>query len=113
MQGERVVAVLGFERGEREWGARDTALVQGIAEQLGLAVETQRLLDATQLRAAREQLTLRIAEQVRSALDVEEILQVASLSLGQELGATDVVVRLGTERTLLGPSGPNTPVVRP
>ncbi len=105
MQGDRVVAVLGFEREKREWGTQDTALVQGVAEQLGLAVETQRLLDATQLRAAREQLTLRIAEQVRSALDVEEILQVASLSLGQELGATDVVVRLGTERTLLGQSG--------
>jgi len=112
MQGDRVVAMLGFERGGCEWGAQDTALVQGIAEQLGLAVETQRLLDATQLRAAREQLTLRIAEQVRGALDVEEILQVASLSLGQELGATDVVVRLGTERTLLGQSDPNASVDR-
>ena len=107
-----MIAMLGFERGEREWGAQDTALVQGVAEQLGLAVETQRLLDTTQLRAAREQLTLRIAERVRGALDVEEILQVASLSLGQELGATDVIVRLGTERTLLGQSNPNVSVDR-
>jgi len=102
VQGNRVVATLGFQKGEREWGAQDVALVQTVAEQLGLAAETQRLLEATQSRAAREQLTLRIAEQVRGALDIEEILRVASRSLGRELNASEVIVRLGTENTLLG-----------
>jgi GAF domain-containing protein/HAMP domain-containing protein len=102
VQGQRVVATLGFEKGDREWGDQDVALVQAVAEQLGLAAETQRLLEATQSRAAREQLTLRIAEQVRGALDIEEILRVASRSLGRELNASEVIVRLGTESTLLG-----------
>jgi GAF domain-containing protein len=101
VQGNRVVATLGFQKGEREWGAQDVALVQTVAEQLGLAAETQRLLEATQSRAAREQLTLRIAEQVRGAVDIEDILRVASQSLGRELNASEVVVRLGTENTLL------------
>jgi len=102
VQGNQVIATLGFQKGEREWGAQDVALAQAIAEQLGLAAETQRLLEATQSRAAREQLTLRIAEQVRDAVDVEEILRVASRSLGRELNASEVVVRLGTEGRLLG-----------
>jgi GAF domain-containing protein/HAMP domain-containing protein len=102
VQGDRVVATLGFHKGEREWGAQDIALVEAVAEQLGLAAETQRLLEVTQSRAAREQLTLRIAEQVRGALDIEDILRVASQSLGRELDASEVVVRLGTENTLLG-----------
>jgi GAF domain-containing protein/HAMP domain-containing protein len=101
VQGNRVVATLGFQKGDREWGAQDVALVQTVAEQLGLAAETQRLLEATQSRAAREQLTLRIAEQVRGALDIEDILRVASQSLGRELNASEVVVRLGTKNTLL------------
>ena len=101
VQGNQVVATLGFEKGDREWGTEDVALVHAIAEQLGLAAETQRLLEATQSRAAREQLTLRIAEQVRDAVDVEEILRVASRSLGRELSASEVVVRLGTEGRLL------------
>jgi GAF domain-containing protein/HAMP domain-containing protein len=101
MQGNQVIATLGFQRGDREWSPQDVTLAQAIAEQLGLAVETQRLLEATQSRAAREQLTLRIAEQVRDAVDVEEILRVASRSLGRELNASEVVVRLGTEGKLL------------
>lgn len=104
-QGDRIVATLGFEKGTREWGRQDVALVQAVAEQFGLAAETQRLLDATQRRAAREQLTLRISEQVRGALDVEEILRVASRSLGRELQASEVIVRLGTEHTLLDDQG--------
>jgi GAF domain-containing protein len=105
MQGDRIVATLGFQKGERAWGAQDLNLVQAVAEQLGLAAETQRLLEATQSRAMREQLTLRIAEQVRGALDIEDILRVASQSLGRELHASEVVVRLGTDNTLLGQDG--------
>jgi GAF domain-containing protein/HAMP domain-containing protein len=101
VQGNQVIATLGFERAQgRGWGAQDVALAQAVAEQLGLAAETQRLLEATQSRAAREQLTLHIAEQVRDAVDVEEILSVASRSLGRELNA-EVVVRLGTKDRLL------------
>jgi GAF domain-containing protein len=107
MQGDRVVATIGFEQGERTWGEQDVALVQTVAEQFGLAAETQRLLDDTQVRAAREQLTLRIAEQVRGALDIEEILRVASQALGRELSASEVVVRLGTEGRLLGEASPD------
>lgn len=102
VQGDRVIGTIGFEKTNHEWTGQEMALIGDVAEQLGLAVETQRLLETTQMRAAREQLTLRIAEQVRGALDVEEILRVASRSLGRELDASEVVVRLGTERRLLG-----------
>ena len=101
MQGDRVVATLGFEQGDREWGTQDFALVRAVAEQFGLAAETQRLIEVTQMRAAREQLTLRIAEQVRGALDVQDILQAASRSLGRELAASEVVIRLGTQDRLI------------
>ena len=81
-------------------------LLQAMGEQLNVALEGARLYQDAQRRAAREQLTLRIAEQVRDAVDVEEILRVASRSLGRELDASEVVVRLGTVDRLLGERKP-------
>jgi GAF domain-containing protein len=102
IQGGQVVAALGFQRGDRAWTAEEIALAEAVAEQLGLALDNQRLLEETQRRAAREEITRQITDRVRAAIDMEEILRVTAQSLSRQLNASEVFVRLGTERTLLG-----------
>jgi len=100
-QGGQVVAALGLGK-EGEWKADEIALVEAVAEQVGLAVANQRLLEETQRRAAREELVRRITGQISAAADMEGILAAASETLGRELGASEVVIRLGAKGTWIG-----------
>jgi GAF domain-containing protein/HAMP domain-containing protein len=100
-QGGQVVAALGLGK-EGEWTADEIALVEAVAEQVGLAVANQRLLEETQRRAAREELVRRITGRISAAADMEGILAAASETLGHELGASEVVIRLGAEGTWAG-----------
>lgn len=84
------------------WSADEISLLSALTEQLSAALEGAQLYDATQRRAAREQLARQIVDQVRAASDIEGILQVASEELGRRLGASKVVVRLGPESRLSG-----------
>jgi GAF domain-containing protein len=86
---------------ERHWSEDDIALAEAVVERLAIAAENLRLLDDTQSSAAREQLTAEIGQRVREALDIEEIVRVAAETLGKELGASEVVLRLGSAEQLL------------
>lgn len=99
-----IVGVVGIDDAdiERNWAEDDIALAEAVVERLAIAAENLRLLDDTQASAAREQLTAQIGQRVREALDVEEIVRVATEALGQELGASEVVLRLGSVEHLLG-----------
>jgi GAF domain-containing protein len=90
--------------GGRQWSEEDVALAEAVAEQLGLAAENLRLLDQTQRRAAREQLTRQITDSVRAAVDVEDAIQRAIQELGRVLGASEMIARIGTEPDLLSDS---------
>lgn len=104
VQGDRVLGAIGFEGrdGQQKWSEDEIALVEALVEQLLLAAENQRLIDETQRRAAREQLTRQIVDRVRSADNIEDILRVTSESLSRQLNASEVVVRLGPESKLAG-----------
>jgi GAF domain-containing protein len=102
VRGQVVGVVDGRKRDGKPWTAEERTLLEALTAELSVALEGARLYRDAQTRAAREQLTFQIADQVRGALDVEEIMRVATRSLGRELNASEVVVRLGTERRLLG-----------
>jgi GAF domain-containing protein len=104
VRGQVIGVVDGRKRDGKPWMAEERTLLQAMTAELSVALEGARLYRDAQARAAREQLTFQIADQVRGALDVEEIMRVAARSLGRELNASEVVVRLGSERRLLGES---------
>ncbi|MBN1934855.1 MAG: GAF domain-containing protein [Anaerolineae bacterium] len=106
VQGDRVLGAVGLERrdGRQTWSEDEIALVEALVEQFVLAAENQRLIDQTQARAAREQLTRQIVDRVRAAENIEDILHVASEALSRQLNASKVVVRLGPEAKLTGGS---------
>lgn len=98
------VGALGFtrEKSAQAWSEDERALAQAISEQFALAADNLRLVEDTQRRAAREQLTRQIVDRVRAAENIEDILRVTSEALSRQLNASEVVVRLGSETELAG-----------
>jgi GAF domain-containing protein len=80
-----------------EWTAEEVALMETLAEQLGLALESARLYQDTQRRAFRERLTGEIAARMREKLDMDTVLQTAVREIGERLGIAEVEVRMGSE----------------
>jgi GAF domain-containing protein len=102
MRGQ-VIGVLGVEDLEGEWrsSADHLALIQSVAQQLGQALESARLLEDTQRRAAREERTRQITDNIRAAPTIEEAIKRAVKEIGRVLNASEMVARLGTENVLL------------
>jgi len=101
---DEVVGALGIhdEDQARRWTEDEIALVETIAERMGIVAETLRLLEETQRRAARERLTREITDQIRGALSVDEAVQRALQHLGQALEA-DMLARIDPGRASTAP----------
>ena len=99
-----VIGVLSLHKdpAEGDWAAAEIELMQRLAEQVGTTLESARLFQETQRRAAREQAIRRITERMRGAVEVEAILQHTVAELARALGVPRAYVRLGTESELLG-----------
>jgi GAF domain-containing protein len=98
----QVIGALGLQEAEgtRQWTADEITLVEAVAEQMALAIENARLFEATQARARRERLIREITGKVQGSVDLDSILQTTVQELGKALGASQAVVRLGTEAEL-------------
>jgi GAF domain-containing protein len=101
MRGQ-VIGVLGVEDPEGTWrGSPDQlALIQSVAQQLGQALESARLLEATQRRAAREQRVREITDTIRAAPTIEDAVKRAVQEIARVLNASEMVARLGPENLL-------------
>lgn len=84
-------------KGGRTWSDDEIGLMRAMVEELGQALESARLYQDTQRRAAREQTIRQVTEQMRRAVDVEAILQSTVVELAKAMGAPRAYVRLGTE----------------
>lgn len=94
-----VIGVLGLQEfaGDREWTSEEISLVETIAEEIAQAAESLRLLDETQLRAAREKRVNEISEKIQAAQSLEEALQIAVKEVGLSLQAAETSVNLEVE----------------
>jgi GAF domain-containing protein len=86
---------------EAAFSDEDIAVLQTMADQLAIAIENARLFEQAQIRAEREQLVRTITDKVRRGTDTEAIMRITVRELGQMLGASKSVVRLGTRKQLL------------
>jgi len=82
------------EAAEGAWTPDEQALLQEIAERLGSALESAQFYYESQRRAAREQLTREITDEMRRSIDIENILRTVVTSLGQAVGAPRTYIRL-------------------
>ena len=83
-----------------DWTSEEIAMLEAIADQLDSALESARLYQDTQRRAAREQAIRQVTERMRRAVDIESILQNTVTELARALDVPRAYVRLGTQTEL-------------
>ena len=74
-------------------------LMEEVANRLALVLESARLLEETQRRAARDRLLAQITARIRASMDPEVILRTAVRELGMALGVDRTLVQLRREIT--------------
>ncbi len=94
---DRVIGVIDGRKpdGSGQWTSEEIAMMQALAEQSALALESARLYQDTQRRAARERMVGEVTGRIRETLDVETVLKTAADEIRQALQLERLVVRLG------------------
>jgi GAF domain-containing protein/HAMP domain-containing protein len=77
------------------WIDDEIEVMKSLAEQLGVALESARAYQQTQISAQRDRILGEISARVRETLDVQTILQTATQEIRQVLDLPKVVIRLG------------------
>jgi GAF domain-containing protein len=85
---------------EAAFSEDDIAVLQTMADQVASAIENARLFAQAQIRVERERLVRTITDRIRQATDREAIMRATLQELGQMLGASKSIVRLGTPEQL-------------
>ncbi len=80
--------------GAGNWTSEEVELMKTLTEQLSVALESARLYQDTQRRAARERTIGEVTSRIRETLDMEAMLRTATEQICQTLGLEDLVVRL-------------------
>ncbi|HSJ56706.1 MAG TPA: GAF domain-containing protein, partial [Anaerolineae bacterium] len=94
---DAVLGVLHFRKEEADrtpWSREQVALVEGLAEQLGQALESARLYQDSQLRAGQERVAAEVTGRMRESLDVETVLQTAAREMQQVFNLAEVELRI-------------------
>jgi len=101
---DRVIGVVDGRkpRDSGAWTTEEIQLLEELTEQVGLTLESARLYQDSQRRAAREQLTGEITARMRETLDVDTVLKTAVREIGEALGLHDVTIRLETDADQAG-----------
>jgi GAF domain-containing protein/HAMP domain-containing protein len=96
---DQVIGVLDLRKDspDKTWTDEEKRLVEALAEQLGVALESARLYEDTQRGAARERLSAQVTAHMRETLDVDAVLQTAVREISAALGLVALDVRLGAE----------------
>lgn len=89
-----VVGKLDLKLGDRSLTPEEEALIRDVLDQAGQALESARLFQETQRRAARERLVAEITAKVRASSDVEGVMRTAVRELGKVMGANRALVQL-------------------
>jgi GAF domain-containing protein len=97
-----IVGVLDAHKpeGTPAWTAEEITLLESLVEQLGVALDSARLYQDTQQRAARDRMLGEVTARMRQTLDMETVLQTAIREIGDALGIAEVEVRMSESPTL-------------
>ncbi len=101
VRGQVIGAMTVQSVGEAAFSDEDIAVLQTMADQVAVAIENARLFEQAQVRAERERLVRTITNKVHQGADTEAIMRITLQELGQILGASQSIVRLGTRERLL------------
>jgi GAF domain-containing protein/HAMP domain-containing protein len=89
-----VLGVLDTFKSGQDWTPEEIATLEMLADQVGVALESARLFQDTQRRAAREQLTREITDKMRRAVDLDTLLRTTVQEMAAALGTSGAFVQL-------------------
>jgi len=84
----------GVEPGPDHWTSEEIALLESLSQQLGVALDSARLYQDTQRRAASERLVGEVAAQMRESLDMDTVLKTGVEGIRKAMGLPAVTIRL-------------------
>lgn len=84
---------------DKQWTQDEIDIATAILDRAALAMESARLLDQAQRRAARERVISDISSNIGVSSDIEAILRTAVQELGRTMGGAEVVLELGSDVT--------------
>ncbi|MBN1659546.1 MAG: GAF domain-containing protein [Anaerolineae bacterium] len=101
---DQVIGVIDAQKpeGAGAWTAEEKQVLAALVEQLGVALESARLYQDTQQRAAQERLVGEVTARMRETLDMDAVLQTAAREMRAALDLVEVEVRLDTAATVAG-----------
>ena len=79
------------------WTKRQLKLAETLAEQVSISLESARLFDQSQRRAARERVIGEISSRMRETLDIEGVLAIAAQEFRNSLGMVEAEVWIAAE----------------
>jgi GAF domain-containing protein len=91
---DQVIGALNIRFKDRQVPSETVSLVQEVADRLALTLESARLYQDTQRRAAREQMTAQITTRIRESLDMQTVLTTAAEQMRQALGLEEMLIQL-------------------
>jgi GAF domain-containing protein/HAMP domain-containing protein len=91
-----VIGVVRLRKSDADdaWTEEEITLMEAVTEQLNVALESARLYEDTQRRAARERLTSEITAQMRETLDMDTVLQTTIREIGSALDVAKIKLRM-------------------
>ena len=91
----QVIGVLDAHKpADEPWTDEEMSLLETLTEQLGVALDSARLYEDTQRRAAQERLTSEVSARMRETLDVETILKTTLREIHDRLGLAEAEVAI-------------------
>ncbi len=93
---DQVIGVLNAHKAVAKgvWSEEEIGLLESLADQLSVALESARLHQDARRRAADRQLVGEVTAHMRETLDMETVLKTAAQEVRQVLGLPEVVIRL-------------------
>ncbi|MBW8011714.1 MAG: GAF domain-containing protein [Chloroflexi bacterium] len=79
-----------------DWAEEELKLMETLADQVGIALDSAKLFQETRNRAVNEKLVSEITTHVRGTLDVETILKTAAQEVRKTLNLPEVTIRLAS-----------------
>ena len=84
------------ENEDEEWKSDEIKLLETLSDQIGIALDSARLFNETQLRAATEHLIGRINSQLWETMDINSILMTTAENLRSSLSLPELTIRVST-----------------
>ncbi len=89
-------------KAEGNWHPEEINLLESVTEQLGIALESARLYEEIQRRAAFEKISREVTTQMRQSLDIDTVLRIAAGEFKRVLNLSEVEIRMGINESKIG-----------